>query len=149
EYVVEKKDVKKMVCSNDSLEKITYLDSDYKLCVENLYNKYKENHEAISPLTATVEEFSKDLPKEVLIQKDKGKLNHFAFIEENEIAYIGSFNNSQMEEFLFLVIETLFKTYDTIEFEVDHNDKEMNLLKDCFYPQKCISYDTFIKSYKK
>ncbi|MDE7384918.1 MAG: hypothetical protein K2M84_04070, partial [Anaeroplasmataceae bacterium] len=53
EYVVGKKDVKKKVFSNGSLEMITYLDSYYKFCVENLYNKYKENHKAISPLTAT------------------------------------------------------------------------------------------------
>lgn len=145
EYIVQKKDLKRSTFLNFKLEKITHFDIEYKDCIEKLFIKYKENHKNISPLTATIEEFSQDLPKEVFIQKENNEIMHYAFIEQNEIAYIGSINFDRLEEFIIAVIGALFEKYDSIEFEADDNDFEMNLLKTYFDVDQVSSYDTFIK----
>ncbi|MDE6584664.1 MAG: hypothetical protein K2K15_04600, partial [Anaeroplasmataceae bacterium] len=122
EYKVQKKDLKILVCSNSKLDIITHLDAEYRYCMENLYDKYQENHKNISPLTATIEEFGRDLPKEVYIQKDNNDIMHYAFVEQNEIAYIGSTNFDLLNQFIVRLLDVIFKEYDSIEFEVDDND---------------------------
>lgn len=145
EYKVFQKNLKILSCSNFKLDKITHLDAEYKYCIENLYDKYQENHKTISPLTATIEEFGRDLPKEVYVQKDNNEIMHYAFVEQNEIAYIGSTNFNRLDEFIVKLIDVIFEEYDSIEFEVDDNDVEMNLLKNCFDIKEVLSYDTYIK----
>ena len=62
----------------------------WERCGALLLQKYIRQHESISPLTATRTQFFEALPETVLYFESSGEIRHFAFVEDNEIAYLWS-----------------------------------------------------------
>lgn len=94
----------------------------------NYYNHYKKMHQAINPLTASFEEFVEILPNEVYFVDEK----NFAFVEDNEIAYVLCEETSVGDDFLLALCHALFSKYETIVFEADDVDPIAMRLKNKF-----------------
>ena len=94
----------------------------------NYYNYYKKMHQAINPLTASFEEFVEILPNEVYFVDEK----NFAFVEDNEIAYVLCEETSTGDDFLLDLCHALFCKYGTIVFEADDVDPIAMRLKNKF-----------------
>ena len=85
-------------------------------------------HQAINPLTASFDNFMEILPDEVYFIDDK----NFAFVEDNEIAYVLCEETHTGDDFLLALCHTLFYNYDTIVFEADDVDPIAMRLKNNF-----------------
>lgn len=85
-------------------------------------------HQAINPLTASFEEFVEILPNEVYFVDEK----NFAFVEDNEIAYVLCEETSAGDDFLLVLCHALFCKYETIVFEADDVDPIAMRLKNKF-----------------
>lgn len=118
---------------------------DYFECCKMLFYYYSETHEAINPLSLSLEEFSEDLPKKAYSVKKEGKILHAIFVEEAEIAYVVTDEPETFKEFAFLVVETLFEKYPKLYFEADSTDKTALLLKSLFSEGVVDVFDTWIK----
>lgn len=94
----------------------------------NYYNHYKKMHQTINPLTASFEEFVEILPDEVYFIDEK----NFAFVEDNEIAYVLCEETSTGDDFLLALCHALFCKYETIVFEADDVDPIAMRLKNKF-----------------
>lgn len=94
----------------------------------NYYIHYKKMHQAINPLTAGFEEFMEILPNEVYFVDEK----NFAFVEDNEIAYVLCDETCLGDDFLFSLCQVLFYNYDMIVFEADDVDPIAMRLKNNF-----------------
>ena len=109
----------------------------------NFANKYYEHylklHQPINPFSAGYVSFCSKLP-EMIYYDDSG---NFAFVEENEIAYVYG-ENVTFIPFAEKLISKLFRKYKTISFESDDNDNAAMLLKSLFKEQKNPSYDTYV-----
>lgn len=92
------------------------------------YLHYKKMHQPINPLTATFEEFVKILPDEVYYLDEK----NFAFVEDNEIAYVLAEDSLIGDDFLLAICQTIFNNYETIVFEADDVDPIAMRLKNNF-----------------
>ena len=92
------------------------------------YLHYKKMHQAINPLTATFEDFVKILPDEVYYLDEK----NFAFVEDNEIAYVFAEDSLNGDDFLLAICQTIFNNYETIVFEADDVDPIAMRLKNNF-----------------
>ena len=92
------------------------------------YIHYKKMHQAINPLTATFEEFVKILPDEVYYHDEK----NFAFVEDNEIAYVLAEDSLIGDDFLLALCQAIFSNYETIAFEADDVDPIAMRLKNNF-----------------
>ncbi len=113
-------------------------------CAKIMFDYYKGTHGTINPLTVDMEAFCNILPKEVLFQEMDGEIKHVAFIEENEIAYIGSFDVSSVKVFAESVVSVLFNEFETIVFECDDCDIVAMTLRQLFSAEIEESYDTYI-----
>ena len=91
ECEVAKEDLKAVLQSEASMLLAKYPEKEYLDASKILYAQYIEKHAAVNPMTAAFEEFLEILPKEVYVELQEGKVINFAFIEENEIAYVGSY----------------------------------------------------------
>lgn len=117
----------------------------YQQCAELLYRQYGTKHELINPLTASFSLFLSALPETVLWYGSEEEPTSFAFIEENEIAYVGTTDLEQFVFFIIAIVHTLFSRYETIIFEADDNDQEATALKNIFYCKDCESFDTYLR----
>lgn len=116
----------------------------YSSCCGLLYDSYAKSHEGVSPLTADKELFCGDLPDTVLIREENGSILHFAFVEENEIAYIGTVRQADFHNFAQALIAHMTARYENILFECDSCDPTAMELK-AFFDVPCMdSYDTYI-----
>ena len=79
-------------------------------------------------MTASFEEFVEILPNEVYFVDEK----NFAFVEDNEIAYVLCEENCAGDDFLLALCNTLFCKYETIVFEADDVDPIAMRLKNKF-----------------
>ncbi len=118
---------------------------EYAVCCRLLYDYYKGTHEAINPLTADLAAFCEDLPVGVFYAKSGNQIQHFAFVEENEIAYIGSMDADHIQPFAESVASRLFAEYESICFECDDCDIAAMALKSLFHIEPQKSYDTYIR----
>ena len=113
-----------------------------------LYNYYQKTHQAVNPLTADLNSFSRNLPDSVLAQVEKGQILHLAFIEEaseeTEIAYVATVDLPSFANFSYSLVEKLFKRTSGIFFECDDTDPAAMLLKACFQVENPRSFDTYI-----
>lgn len=114
---------------------------EYEACCTLLYTQYTKNHEAINPLTASFSEFCAELPDTVYCSSRK----HFAFVEENEIAYVGSTEPQTFLDFIKGVLADLFSQFETVFFECDDCDETALVLKGLFAVKISESFDTYIK----
>ena len=114
-------------------------------CARLLYEQYREKHAGVNPLTATLEEFIEELPGSVLYQQEDGTITQFAFVEGNEIAYVGSVKSERYLPFLQTVTANLLEMYGRVEFEADDADPEAMALKALFADKDESSFDTYIR----
>lgn len=119
-------------------------DLAYNTCCKLLHRIYEENHKLINPLTADSEAFCQRIPETVFCRVSDGQVVHFSFIEENEIAYVGSTDQESFLPFIQSVIAELFARYETIFFECDDTDKTAMVLKSLFIAEESVFYDTYI-----
>lgn len=121
---------------------ISHENRTIKICEANLedeiyenfskiyFDYYRNSHEAINPVSASFNEFKEILPDKIYFNQDGGM--SFAFIENNEIAYVYSDNLELAEDFFYTVVEKMFCEYDTIFFEADDVDECAMRLKNIF-----------------
>ena len=124
ECEVAKEDLKAELQSEASMLLAKYPEKEYLDASKILYAQYIEKHAAVNPMTAAFEEFLEILPKEVYVELQEGKVINFAFIEENEIAYVGSCEKETYRGFLMSLLQTIFAKHETICFECDDTDWE-------------------------
>lgn len=117
---------------------------EFKKACELLYHQYAFKHEKVNPLTAAYEEFMEKLPGQIYVEKSEGQIQNFAFVEENEIAYVGSVKRETYPAFLTSVANRLFSEYEIICFEADNTDPEAMLLMEMFETEIEESYNTYI-----
>ncbi len=117
---------------------------EYLKCCELLYQYHEITHREINPLTAEPEEFYKALPRNVIYEVRGGETTNFAFVEENEIAYLGSTDIGSFPSFLAGVVEKLFGSYKTLTFESDDCDPLAMMLRSLFKNNSDLSFDTYI-----
>lgn len=117
---------------------------EYLSCCEILYDYHKITHRGINPLTASLGEFQKRLPKTVVFGAKDGEILNFAFVEENEIAYLGSADIGSFRDFALKLVGTIFEKYETLVFESDDCDPLAMGLRSLFKNQNDSSFDTYI-----
>lgn len=139
EMEVTEKDMTAVLTGSVPLRQYTKGEPAYNACCELLYTRYHENHKAINPLTADYETFCQQIPETVYCQD-----MHFAFIEGNEIAYVGSMDESGFIEFAQNLVTVLFKKYEEIFFECDDSDNAAMALRSLFVTENDVSFDTYI-----
>lgn len=145
ECEVCQEDLKVELASEISLVLVKYPENEYLEVSKILYQQYDEKHAAVNPVTVSFEEFLEILPQEVYVELQKEKIINFAFVEENEIAYVGSVNQETYHDFIVKVVELLFGEYETICFECDDIDWEAMQLRELFLIEDDNSYNTYIK----
>lgn len=117
----------------------------YDKACELIFSYYKKTHESVSPLTASLEEFKKTLPREVFYYENAGNLIFAAFIESDEIAYLAGFDLDLADDFLDSLLEFSFKNHKKIFFESDNTDPLATKLREKFEIKSDLSFDTYIK----
>lgn len=133
------------VCSKSiRLRKHAKGEKEYFACCELLYKLYAKNHELINPLTADYAVFCECVPETVYCLEIHGQVVHFAFTEENEIAYVGSADDNSFLPFIQSVVMALFARYKEILFECDDSNKTAMALKSLFATESKESFDTYI-----
>ena len=105
-------------------------------------------HKDINPWTAEYEAFYTELPETVYFNENTNGIENFAFIEENEIAYIYG-NDETFISFAEKLVSALFEKYKTVCFESDNCDSVAMNLKSLFRVNNKPSYDTYVYSSKK
>lgn len=116
----------------------------YEKCCEIMLDRYISTHKAINPWTGTKETFFKMLPKVVFYEMDNNRIKNFAFVEDNEIAYVCGVDRSDFVLFAQNLITEMFKQNEAIVFEADDCDEYAVELKNLFTNQSEESFDTYI-----
>lgn len=125
----------------EAIATYTPADQEYSIACRLLYETYAKNHVNINPLTVEFEEFASDLPQ-MVCGSASGVRNGFAFIEENEICYVGGHGNSKT--FFVSLLNKIFSEYQYVQFEADDVDKDAMQLKNLFHDNCEDSFDTYI-----
>lgn len=113
-------------------------------CAALLYEQYAEKHASISPLTAQLHAFQRVLPDCVWFVGSENRILHFAFVEDNEIAYVGTTEPDTYPDFLGSVLSRIFSRYETVEFEADDHDPQAMMLKQMFSEPEIHSWNTYL-----
>ena len=117
----------------------------YEQCCELMLNRYILTHRNINPWTGTKEEFFSELPECVIYFCMDGKIVSFAFVEDDEIAYVYGENVQVFHKFAQALVTELFQKYEVITFEADDCDEIAMELKSMFINQSEESFDTYIR----
>ncbi len=120
-------------------------EESYEQCCELMLNRYILTHRNINPWTGTKEEFFSELPECVVCLCMDGKLASFAFVEDDEIAYVWGENAQVFHKFAQMLLTEMFRKYDAITFEADDCDEIAMELKSMFTNQSGKSFDTYIR----
>lgn len=116
----------------------------YEKCRELMLNRYIMTHAGINPWTGSSEEFFKELPDCVGYICADGELSCFAFLEDEEIAYVYGKNVQEFRKFSQALVSEMFRKYEFITFEADDCDDMAMELKSLFVNQSEESFDTYI-----
>lgn len=119
-------------------------DKIYEQICQIMFEYYCENHKNINAWTAGFEMFCEILPKNVVYQIIDEKIQNFAFVEKNEIAYIAGLDRIECEDFAKNLINYLFCNYKKLKFEIDNCDENFLFLKELFVNQNAVSFDTYV-----
>ncbi len=111
----------------------------YQIACQQIFDNYQAVHQDINPWTASQESFEKDLPDLVYTDSE-----NWAFIENNEIAYVCGKDEQSFDSFIQAVICQLFEQYEQINFEADNCDPIAMRLADQFQFSDKPSWDTYI-----
>lgn len=117
---------------------------EYEGCCGLLFEYYKNTHEAINPLTSTFEAFIKNLPAEVFYAGGIDGIQHVAFVEDHEIAYLGSEDQKTFAGFALALVNELFAANQSIVFEADNVDWAAMAVKNLFLTDSTETFDTWI-----
>lgn len=115
----------------------------YGACCALLYDHYRSTHAAVSPLTATLDEFRTHLPDTILCTPEDHP-RHCAFLEENELAYTATADPNTFPAFAQSLLHELFRRYETITTECDDCDSCAMTVKALFRTKDDGSWDTYI-----
>lgn len=118
----------------------------YEQCREMMLERYISTHKVISPWTGTKDDFYSALPKIVYYDMVHGKVSNFAFVEEDEIAYVYGTDKKGFGIFAEALLTKLFRQFEVITFEADDCDEYAMELKALFVNQFGESFDTYILS---
>lgn len=118
--------------------------AEYETCCRMLYDHYVQTHSSINPWTAGYLFFLEALPGEVLYDTADGEIVNFAFVEDNEIAYLYSSTPSLLPAFAAALTEEIFSAHETVCFESDDCDPIAMKLRSMFANQSERSFDTYI-----
>lgn len=119
--------------------------ADYGTCCGLLYRYYAKTHQAVSPLTANLELFCRDLPDTAVFSSGAGgEIHHFAFVDGNEIAYTGTLRPSSFRPFAQSLLSQMFLRHEHVFFECDSSDLAAMELKELFRTPSLDSFDTYI-----
>lgn len=138
-------DLRDFVQQSLPLNVANFESDEYQACAILLFSQYRAKHESINPLTDSFQVFQAALPHTVLWYGKENVIQHFAFVEENEIAYVGSIEKTQYPAFINSVVSHLFSHYKTISFEADDNDWEAMTLRSLFRNTTSNSFHTYIR----
>ena len=119
-------------------------ESIYEKCCDMMLDRYILTHNAISPWTGTEKDFYSNLPDMVICDLQDGGVDDFAFVEENEIAYVCGNDVKNFHIFAETLLTKMFRKYETITFEADDCDEYAMVLKSLFINQPDESFDTYI-----
>ncbi|MGM5692633.1 GNAT family acetyltransferase [Streptococcus suis] len=111
----------------------------YQRASQRVFDHYQTVHQDINPWTASQEEFEKGLPDLVYTDSE-----NWAFVENNEIAYVCGKDEQSFDSFIQAVICQLFEQYEQISFEADDCDPIAIRLADQFRQPNKPSWDTYI-----
>ncbi|HEM6591299.1 GNAT family acetyltransferase [Streptococcus suis] len=111
----------------------------YQRACQRVFEHYQTVHQNINPWTASQEEFEKGLPDLVYTDSE-----NWAFVENNEIAYVCGKDEQTFDFFIQTVICQLFEQYEQISFEADDCDPIAMRLADQFRQPNKTSWDTYI-----
>lgn len=128
----------------ESLSRATKGNSVYEACCDIMLDRYIVTHNRISPWTGTKTSFFMLLPQIVFYEQDGDKIKNFAFVEDNEIAYVYGTDRISFNNFAQRLITELFKENETILFEADDCDEYALELRKLFANQAEESFDTYI-----
>ena len=120
-------------------------EESYEQCCELMLNRYILTHRNINPWTGTKEEFLSELPECVVCLCMDGKIACFAFVEDEEIAYVWGENLQVFHKFAQVLVAEMFQKYEVITFEADDCDEIAMELKSMFINQSEESFDTYIR----
>lgn len=120
-------------------------EESYEQCRELMLDRYILTHRNINPWTETKEEFFSELPERVEYFCKEGKLESFAFIEDDEIAYVWGDNVQVFHKFAQVLVTEMLQKYEMITFEADDCDEIAMELKSMFVNQSEESFDTYIR----
>lgn len=116
----------------------------YTKCCEIILDRYISTHKGINPWTGSKENFFMMLPKDVFYEVENEEIRNFAFVEDNEIAYVYGVDREGFKIFAQKLITILLKQYENIMFEADDCDEYAMELKALFVNQSKESFDTYI-----
>ena len=116
----------------------------FDACCKAMYGYYRETHAAVNPLTADEAAFSARLPDTAVCQTREGRVLHLAFVEDNEIAYVGTEDLSAFPGFAQSLLARQFRLFETLCFECDDCDPAAMTLKALFRTREKSRTDTYI-----
>ncbi len=118
---------------------------EYIACMQLLYHYYQDTHVKVSPLTASLDEFSEKVPKMAYYMQEAGAVKQAIFVDDNELAYCCSADIKEFEHFAAAVAGELFSRYSNIFFEADDCDPAAMKCLAMFQINLKSSYDTYIR----
>ncbi len=127
EMNIDKEEVKNRLSFSSGSEDLVMGKATEKF-ITLLYEDYAAKHESINPLTASIKEFGDSIPADVVYSQSAP--NNFAFVEDNEIAYIHIEDNDRGLNFFNNLLVKLMEDFDSIIMEVDDTDKDAMRCKD-------------------
>lgn len=119
--------------------------SAYEACCEIMLDRYIATHKGISPWTGIKEDFFALLPQVVFYELDDHVFRNFAFVEDNEIAYVYGTDRIAFINFAQRLITELFEHNEMLMFEADDCDEYALELRKLFANQTEESCDTYIR----
>ncbi len=145
EAEVAAKDLVKKIPSDFPVRECHAGEPAYFACIQLLYRYYQDTHDEISPLTASLDEFSEKVPKTAYYMRKSGAIQQAIFVEENELAYCCAADINGFEDFAAAVAAKMFSQYSSIFFEADDCDPAAMKLLSLFRLNLKKSYNTYIR----
>jgi len=117
---------------------------EYAECRRLTYNYYAALHEPINPITATEEEFSDWLPEVAAFKRENGRIVHYAMLDGDEVAYIGTENPDTFRKFALQLVSRQLRIFGMTTFECDDCDQSAMVLRSLFDKQEDSFHGTYI-----
>lgn len=121
EMNIKREQVQNQLLFSESLDDLETSKASIE-AINLLYKDYAIKHESINPLTASLEEFSNSVPTNIIYYKSHP--NNFAFVEDNEIAYIHIEDSDRGLKFFNDLLVKMLGDFDNVIMEVDDTDKD-------------------------